>query len=313
MIRLVLTRLAIAVPVLFLMTILTFLLADLVPGNAATTILGQDATPERIAALTRQLGLDRPVWEQYGSWLMSLFHGDFGTSLYSGDAVSRILSQRIAPTLSLAILATAVAGLLGVAIGVAAAVRGGVLARALDFFAMLGISIPNFWIALLLIVVFAGWVRLFPPFGYTAPQDGPGDWLLHLVLPVVAIAFGSLALVAKQARESMTESLSRDFMRFLQANGVPRRSLVLKYGLRYAAVPISATISATFINIIGGTVLIETIFAIPGLGSLVSTSTTTHDLASTQGAVLTFTVIILIVNIVTDVAYSLLNPKVKVA
>jgi peptide/nickel transport system permease protein len=313
MLRFIAIRIGLAVPVLVVMTMLTFLLAGLVPGNAATTILGQDATPERVAALTRQLGLDRPVWEQYWAWLTGLFQGDWGTSLYSGESISRVLAQRIGPTLSVAILATAVSAVIGVALGTIAAVRGGVVARIVDVVAMLGISVPNFWVALLLIVGFAGSLRMFPSYGYTPLTEDVGQWIGHLVLPVAAISFASLALVAKQTRESVTEAMSRDFMRFLQANGIPRTTLIVRYALRYAAIPITATISATFIMVLGGTVLIETVFAIPGLGSLVSKSTTTHDLSAIQGAVLAFTIIILVVNLLTDVVYSALNPKVRLA
>lgn len=311
MTRLILTRIAISIPVLFIMTILTFWLASLVPGDAATTILGQDATPERIAELNAQLGLDRPVLVQYWDWLVGIFNGDFGRSIYSGEEVTRIISQRFWPTFWLATFSAGVSAIVGVTFGVIAAVKGGITARILDGLGMLGISLPNFWVALLLIVFFAGTLGLLPAIGYTAPEKDFGDFVAHLILPVAALSFAGIALIAKQARESMAEALSRDFMRFMQANGIPRSTLIFKYGLRYASIPILATISATFVTHIGGTVTLESVFAIPGMGSLVARSTTNHDLSSIQGAVLTFTVVILIVNIITDIIYSLLNPKVR--
>ncbi|SMH50425.1 peptide/nickel transport system permease protein [Rathayibacter oskolensis] len=313
MARLILMRIAISIPVLFIMTILTFFLASLVPGDAATTILGQDATPERIAELNEQLGLNRPILEQYWDWLAGIFRGDLGSSLYSGEEVTRLIGQRFWPTFFLAAFAALVSAVIGVAFGIVAAVKGGWTARALDGLGMLGISLPNFWVALLLIVFFSGTLGLFPAVGYTAPEKDFGGFVSHLVLPVAALSIAGVALIAKQTRESMAEALSRDFMRFMQANGIPRRQLIFKYGLRYASIPILATISATFVTHIGGTVTLESVFAIPGMGSLVARSTTNHDLSTIQGAVLTFTVAILIVNIVTDVIYSFLNPKVKAA
>jgi peptide/nickel transport system permease protein len=306
-------RIAISIPVLFIMTILTFFLASLVPGDAATTILGQDATPKRIAELNAQLGLDRPIFVQYWDWLAGIFRGDLGRSIYSGEDVTRLISQRFWPTFFLAAFAAGVSAIVGVTFGIVAAVKGGWAARVLDGLGMLGISLPNFWIALLLIVFFSGTLGLLPAVGYTAPEKSFSDFVSHLVLPVAALSFAGIALIAKQTRESMAEALSRDFMRFMQANGIPRHKLLFKYGLRYASIPILATISATFVTHIGGTVTLESVFAIPGMGSLVARSTTNHDLSTIQGAVLTFTVAILIVNILTDVIYSLLNPKVRAA
>lgn len=309
--RLILSRLAIAIPVLFIMTMLTFILVSLIPGNAATTILGQDATPERIAALNAQLGLDRPVWEQYLAWLGRAIHGDLGTSIYTGETVARTIGQRFLPTLFIAGFATIAAAIIGITIGTYAAVRGGAIARGLDILGMLGISLPNFWIALLLVVFVAGRLKLLPALGYVKPTDDFGQWILHLVLPVTALGVAGVAIIAKQARDAMSEALSRDFMRFMQGNGISRGSLILKHGLRYAALPITAAICASFINLFGGTVALESVFAIPGMGSLVALSTLQHDLPTIQGAVVTYTVVILVVTLLADVVYALLNPKVR--
>ncbi len=310
MVRIILGRIGLAVPIFFVMTMLTFFLASLVPGDAATTILGENATPERIAALNEELGLNRPVFVQYLDWLGGLFRGDLGVSLYTGEAVTTTLSQRIGPTLSLAFLSTLFASIVGVTLGVVAAVRKGWAARVVDSISMLGVSLPNFWVGLLLISFFAGTLRLLPSVGYVAPQVSVSEWLLHLVMPVIALSFAGLALIAKQTRETVSEALSRDFMRFLQANGIPRRTLIYKYGLRYSAIPILSAISATFITQTAGTVVLESVFAIPGMGSLVARATLNHDLAVLQGAVLAFTIIILLANVITDILYSLLNPKV---
>jgi len=310
-IRIVLSRLALAIPVLFIMTVLTYALASLVPGNAATTILGENATPERIARLNQQLGFDKSLASQYWQWLRHLFQGDLGTSLYSGQSITRIISDRFGPTLSIAVLATVISTLVGVTFGVYAAVRRGWAARAIDSVSMIGVSLPNFWVALLLISLFTARLHVLPAVGYTRPDQSFSGWIEHLIMPVIALSIAGIALIARQARQAMSEALSRDFMRFMQANGVPRRRLIFKYGLRYCATPIVAATSTTFVTHVGGTVVLESVFAIPGMGSLVATATLNHDLSAIQGAVLVFTVVILAVNLLSDIVYALLNPKVR--
>ena len=310
MARLILSRIAFAIPILFVMTFLTFFLASLIPGNAAIVILGQDATQDSIDALNASLGFDKPILVQYFEWISAAIRGDLGTSLYSGEQVTRVLGQRFMPTFWLALLATAVSGILGVVFGVFAAIKGGIISRFLDGVGMLGISLPNFWIALLLIVIVSGQLKLLPAIGYTAPEDDLGDWLRHLILPVAALGLAGIALIAKQARDAYADALSRDFMRFMQANGIGRTSLILKHGLRYASVPIVAAISVTFINFFGATAALEQIFSIPGLGSAVARATLNHDLSQVQGIVLAYTVVIVVVTLITDVVYSILNPKI---
>lgn len=311
MTRLILNRIAIAIPVLLIMTILTYFLVSLIPGNAATVILGPDATPEKIAALNAQLGLDQPFYVQYWHWLTNAFHGDLGTSLYTGETVQKVISQRIWPTLFVVGFATLAAAVVGISLGVWAAVKRGPVGRALDTIAMLGISLPNYWIALLLIVLVAGQLHWFPPIGYTPPEVNVADWISYLVLPVTALAVAGVAIIAKQTRDSMSEALSRDFMRFMQANGITRGSLIFRHALRYAALPIVASIAGCFVNLFGGTVALEVVFAIPGLGQLVVTSTAQHDLTAIQGAVLSYTIVILVITLVADILYAVLNPKVR--
>lgn len=310
MARLILSRIAFAIPILFVMTFLTFFLASLIPGNAAIVILGQDATQDSIDALNASLGLDKPILVQYIDWISAAVRGDLGTSLYSGEQVTRVLGQRFMPTFWVAVLATAVSAILGVLFGVFAAIKGGIISRILDGVGMLGISLPNFWIALLLIVIVSGQLKLLPAIGYTAPEDDLGEWLRHLVLPVAALGLAGIALIAKQARDAYADALSRDFMRFMQANGIARKSLILRHGLRYASVPIVAAISVTFINFFGATAALEQIFSIPGLGSAVARATLNHDLSQVQGIVLAYTVVIVVVTLITDVIYSILNPKI---
>ncbi len=310
MVRMILSRVAAAIPVLLIMTLLTFFLASLIPGNAAIVILGQDATQERIDALNQSLGLDQPLWKQYADWIAAAFQGDLGSSIYTGQDVTKLIAQRFMPTFSIALLAALVSGVLGISFGVYAALRGGVVSRILDVVSMLGVSLPNFWIALLLIVVFSGQLGWFPAIGYTAPQDDIGEWLRHLVLPVAALGLAGIARVAKQTRDAYSEALSRDFMRFMQANGITRPSLIFRHGMRYASVPMFAAFSVTFIDFFGSTAALEQIFSIPGLGAAVASSTLNHDLSQVQGIVLTYTLMIVVATLVTDIVYAILNPKI---
>jgi peptide/nickel transport system permease protein len=306
----ILSRIAFAIPVLFVMTFLTFFLASLIPGNVALVILGPSATAERVTELTASLGLDRPIFEQYLRWLSDALHGDLGTSIYTGEPVLKTIGQRFWPTMTLSLVAAIVSGLIGIVIGVYAALRGGFLSRALDTLGMLGIALPNFWIALLLIVLFSGTLGLLPAIGYVKPTDDVGGWIQHLILPVGALTLAGIALVAKQTRDAYSDALSRDFMRFMQANGVSRSSLLYRHGLRHASVPIVASVVITFINFFSATATLEVIFAIPGLGAQVALSTTNHDLSVLQGVVVTYTIVTIVVTLLADIVYSLLNPKV---
>lgn len=309
-IRMILSRIGFAIPVLFVMTFLTFFLASLVPGNAALVILGPSATAEQVQQLNDQLGLDQPLLVQYWTWLTNALHGDLGTSLYTGQPVLETIQDRFWPTVALAGIAAVLSALIGATIGVVAALRGGGLSRGLDTAAMLGISLPNFWIALLLIVIFAGKLRLLPAIGYTSPTEDVGQWIRHLILPVAALTLAGIALIAKQTRDAFTDALSRDFMRFMQANGFSRASLIFRHGLRYASVPMSAAFVVTFINFFHSTATLEVIFAIPGMGAETAQSTTSHDLAVILGVVLVYTLVTVIVTVLADILYASLNPKV---
>jgi peptide/nickel transport system permease protein len=308
--RLILSRIAFAIPILFVMTFLTFFLASLIPGNAAIVILGQDATPEKIQALNETLGLDKPIWVQYVTWIGKAVTGDLGNSLYSNQEITTLIAQRFLPTLFVGGGATLVAAILGIALGMYASLRGGAISRALDILSMIGIALPNFWIALLLIVVVSGKWHLLPSLGYTKFGEDPSSWFSHLVLPVASLGLAGIALIAKQARNAYGDALSRDFMRFMQANGLSRRSLLFRHGLRFASVPIASAVSVTFINLFGATAALEQIFAIPGLGAATVQATLNHDLSVVQGTVLTYTLVIVVATLLTDVLYAVLNPKV---
>jgi peptide/nickel transport system permease protein len=311
-IRLVVYRILWSIPLLWVVSALTFVLVSLVPGNAAQAIAGSDASAAQVAALSRQLGLDQPLWTQYWHWLARAVRGDLGTSLVTGQSVTQVLSSRLTVSLTLIIGGTLVAAVVGLALGTWAATRGGALGRLVEAAAVLGLAVPNFWLGLVLIELFAVTVRIFPATGFVPFSQDPGQWALSLVLPVVAIAAVGMTMIAVQTRDSMLEVLRRDFIRVLEANGIPRRSVIGRHALRNAAIPVVTVIGITFVGLLGASVLVESVFALPGLGSGLTTAAAQHDIPVIQGAVLYFTLVVVIVNLLVDVAYGLLNPRVRV-
>jgi peptide/nickel transport system permease protein len=312
MIRLVARRLLISVPLVFVVTLVTFLLQAAAPGDTARTILGESYTPEAYQRLRHQLGLDQPVLVQYWHWLIDAVHGDLGVSPISGLDVGAEIGHRFGVTLSLVAGSAAVAVLLGVGLGVLSAIRGGVFGRSVDVVSLLGLALPNFWLGLVLVTLFAVTLPLLPATGYVPLQASPGEWARSLVLPVVTLAAGMVAVLAKQTRDAMREVLSRSFVHALRAKGVSEASIVFRHGLRNAAIPVVTVLGLLFVGLLEGTVLIEAVFAMPGLGGLAIQATTQHDLPTLQGVALTFTLIVVVVNLAVDLTYGWLNPKVRV-
>jgi len=312
-IKLVLYRVLWSVPLLWVVSLLTFVLISLVPGNAAQAILGGNASAAQMSALRGQLGLGQPLWTQYGHWLGRAIRGDLGTSLVTGQSVGSILGSRLTVSLTLIIGGTLVASAVGVLFGIWAATRGGALGRLVEVGAVVGLAVPNFWLGLVLIELFAVSVRIFPATGFVSFGQSPADWALSLVLPVVAIAAVGMTIIAVQTRDSMLEVLRRDFVRVLEANGIPRRSIVYRHVLRNAAIPVVTVIGITFVGLLGASVLVESVFALPGLGAELTTASAQHDIPVIQGAVLYFTLIVIVVNLLVDITYGLLNPRARVS
>lgn len=306
-------RLALAVPLLVLVSAITSLLESFVPGDPARTILGINATPEQYDALRAALHLDKPFVEQYGLYLRDILHGDFGSSLFTGESVLGTIGQRLPVTLILVIGATVLSTLVGVLLGVYSATRGRVSRRLFDIVSLLGSALPNFWLALMLVSLFAIRFPIFPATGYTPFAQSPGQWAAGLVLPVIALSIGGVALISKITRDAMLSTLGLDYIRTLRASGVRPASIVWKHALRACGLPVATAIGITMISYIPGTILVENIFTLPGLGTTVVDATNQHDLPVVQGLAITFTVMVIVINLLVDVLYSLLNPKVRVA
>lgn len=306
-----LRRLALSVPLLFAVSILTFIVVALIPGDPAVRILGAGHTEAQYHAFDRQLGLTQPILTQYWHWLSHVLHGSLGTSLFSLQSVTSEIGQRLGVTISLVVGATVVSLVVGVGLGMASAVWQGPLGRAIDALSWLGFAIPNFWLGLILVELIAVTAKLLPPSGYVPLGHSPGDWLRSLVLPVLTLSAVGATGIAKQTRDAFGEVMSTEFIASLEMAGVPRRTILFRHALRNAAIPTVTTVGLFAIAMLGGTILVEQVFALPGLGSLAVQAATDHDLPVIEGVVVTFTLIVVVVNLVIDLSYASLNPRMR--
>jgi peptide/nickel transport system permease protein len=305
-------RLLMSLPLLIVVTALSFLLISLTPGDAANTLLGTSATPQEYALVRQELGLTLPLYDQYWRWLRHAFVGNLGTSFLNDQSVSHQIWQRLPTTLSLVVGALLVSTIIGVAFGVFSAVRGGWPGRLVDAFALVGIALPAFWVGLELVVVFSVTLGWFPATGFTSLSQSPIGWLRSLVLPVLALSLWGIAALTKQTREAMADELTSQHIWAARANGIGRRSIIYRHALKNASVRIVTTIGTLAVGLLLGTVFVETVFALPGIGSLVDNAVTGHDLPTVQGTALVITLMVVVINLAVDVLYTVLNPRISV-
>ncbi|MFJ4682642.1 ABC transporter permease [Streptomyces sp. NPDC091377] len=312
MTKFVVQRLLSALPTLFLVSAFVFTLVHLTPTDPVAQILGEGAPAADKAALSAQLGLDRPVAEQYASWLGGAVTADLGSSLYTGTPVSESLSTGIGITLSLAVAGMALALLAGVPLGILGALRPGSAAdRLLTVLVALGLAVPSFWLALLLVLVFAVQLGWLPVVGYTPFLEDPGAWFTGMILPAVALGSHTAAVIARQTRSAMIDALDSPFVQTLLARGIRRRRIVLRYAVKNAMVPVLAVIAIQMSVLVAASFVIERIFAVPGLGTLLIDSVVRADYPVLQGSIVLVAVIVLLVNLAADLLYGVINPKVR--
>jgi peptide/nickel transport system permease protein len=290
---------------------ITYFVQGIAPANVAKGILGLDATPAQIADFNHRLGLDQPFIVRYLHWLGGALTGNLGSSYTNGQSVQHILAPRLGVSLSLIVGALVVFTVVGVVIGVLSATQGRVVGRVLDVVSTVGIAVPNFWLAVILIATFAVGLSLFPATGYVFFSDSPRMYLLSLALPVVALAFAGITAVAKQTRDQMLLAIQSPWARTLRANGASEFSIVYKHALRNAAAPVITVVGTIFVGSLSGSVVVENIFVLPGLGSQSLASALQADLPVVQGIAVYFTIIVVVVNVVIDIAATILNPKVR--
>jgi peptide/nickel transport system permease protein len=311
--RLIIRRLLLAIPLLFVVSFLSFALVAVAPGDPAADILGMDATKAQYAALDRQLGFDQPVPVQYWHWLVQALHGNLGTSYAYSEPVLNIVNSGLGVTLSLVIGATLLTAVLGVGLGTLSAIRGGAAGRLTDALAMLGFAIPSFWLGLVLQDAFGVHARLLPATGFIPFSQSPTGWLRSLILPVVTLAVAGMTGVAKQTRDSLRDTLHRDYIDALRADGVSEWRIITRHALRNAAIPVVTALGTIFIGMLSGTVLVETVFSMQGLGYLIVSSAGAHDLPVIEAITVYFTVGVVLVNLLVDLAYGWLNPQARVS
>jgi len=316
MLQFLLRRIVAVLPVLFVVSLVVFLILRLAPGDPAAVIAGNSATNEDIAKIQVQLGLDRPIPVQYGIWMGNVFQGDLGFSYYLNKPVTELIAQRVEPTLSLAFGTVILAILIAVPLGTLAAWRmGGWLDRLLSGFSVAGFSVPVFVIGYLLIYLFAIRLEWLPVQGYKSLSGpsaaGPWAWMRQLILPWMTLAMIYVALIARVTRASVSEALTEDYIRTARTKGISETAVLLRHALANAAVPIVTVVGIGIALLIGGVVVTETVYAIPGLGSLTVDAVLNRDFPVIQGLVLLFSVSYVLINLLVDLSYLVLDPRIR--
>jgi peptide/nickel transport system permease protein len=310
--RIVGRRLLQALPVVILSTFIVFGLLKLVPGDVAVTLAGDNASDQRIAEIREIYGLNQPFLVQYGSWLLKALHGDLSKSLISNEAVLTAIQRCLPHTILIVVLALLTALIIGIPLGIAAATKPG---SWIDGFVMaiasLGVAVPNFWLGMLLVAFFSLQLNWLPATGAVSLMKDPWVALSHAILPAVALASGGIAEVARQLRSSLVEILSSQQVRTLHAKGLPPSSILWRHGLKNVSVNLLTVVSLLANRMLAATVVVEAVFAIPGMGGLIVNAAMNRDFPVVQGVVFTMVLIVVSINLLTDILYSVLDPRIS--
>ena len=313
MLAFVARRLAMAVGTILAAVVISFLLVHVSDSTPGAVRLGAGATAEQIAAENEALGWNRPLYAQFLDYLGALVRGDFGTSLIDGRAIGADLADRLPVTAFIALFATLLSGVVGVVLGVTAAVRGGRLGRIITSGSGIALSLPSFWVGILFVYVFAIQSGLLPATGYVQFSVDPAGWFTSLFLPVLTLSVGGAAIVARTANAGMREALRQEHIRTLRAMGTPAWRIRYVHALRFASLPVVSVLGIQFIVLFGGSVIIENLFALPGLGQLAQAATSSHDFPALIGVVVIATVVVVVTNLLLDLVVAALDPKVRTA
>nr|WP_285857621.1 ABC transporter permease [Paenibacillus lautus] len=305
-------RLLSLIPVLAVVTIAIFLIIHITPGNPAAAILGMEASQEEIEQLNQDLGLDRPILEQYTSWVANVFKGDLGDSIFMNQPVSEAIAEHITPTLSLAILAQVIAILLAIPFGIIAAYkRGSIADYTLMGISLLGMALPSFLLGLFLMLFVGVKLQWLPVAGYEPLSSGLWEHMKYLILPGVSLGTIQAALITRMTRSSMLEVLNLNFIKTARSKGLHEMKVLFKHAFRSAFLPILTVIGQTFGTLVTGAVVVEAIFNIPGLGQLILNSISRRDFVVIQGVVLVVTLMYVTINLIIDLLYGAVDPRVR--
>ncbi|MEH7225972.1 ABC transporter permease [Bacillus sp. JJ1566] len=300
------------IPVMFIVSVIVFLIVHLTPGNPAYLILGEDSSPEAVAQLEAQMGLNKPMALQFVDWIKNIFMGDLGQSIYSSEPVTDVIMDRIGPTFSLMITSMALALIIAIPTAIFVVWRRNTFLDPLfTSFSLVGTSIPEFWFAMLLVLGLGVAVPIFPVAGYVPIAEGVGTWIHHLILPAFVLAAVEIGLIARMLRDGMLESVNQDYTKTARAKGVRESIVLMKHVFSNALIPTTTVIGVTVAGLLGGTVIIETMFTIPGIGQLLIDSIYRRDYPVIQGVVLFIAVVYVVVNLLIDLLYAFLDPRIR--
>jgi peptide/nickel transport system permease protein len=310
--RYILRRLLLLVPVLIIVALIVFGLVHLTPGDPASMMLGRDATIEQKEALREQLGLNKPVWEQFVDWTTGAIRGDFGDSLFIGKPVTEALLERAQPTVLLTVYSLVISIAIAIPAGVIAGIRpNSLIDRLLMVMSISGAAIPSFFFGIILILLFAVRLGWLPSGGYVDVGDGLVQHLKYMILPSITLGFSAAGLLARLVRSTMLDVLNQDYIRTAYAKGLREKRVVLGHALRNAMIPAMTVIGIMLANMLGGAVVIETVFNVPGMGRLIVQSVTRRDFPVVQGAVLLIAVIEVLVMLAIDIIYVFIDPRIR--
>ncbi|MFF2246181.1 ABC transporter permease [Arthrobacter sp. NPDC058130] len=312
MLHFIVKRVLMGVALLLGVSTVTYALIYSGGSNIADQVLGGEASPEAVAAKAAELGLDQPLWQQYLGWLAGAVHGDLGTSWYTSQDVLTTILQRLSVTLSIVVLSIVLVTIFSVCVGVLAAVKRGWIDSALQFVSVIGLALPSFWVALVLVLVFAISLHVLPATGFVPFAKSPSAWFSSVILPVTALSIGASSATAQQVRSAVISVLEQDYIRTLRARGLSGRRVLWGHVLRNAAPPALTVLSLQFISLVGGAVIIERVYAINGMGSLAVDSTLKNDIPVVVGVMVTMTVVVVIVNLAIDILNGFINPKARI-
>jgi peptide/nickel transport system permease protein len=309
--RAALIRLLSAIPTLVAMSVFVFALIRLVPGDPVRSMLGFRATPASIRTVRAGLGLDHSLVRQYVDWIGGALHGDLGTDYISGTPVSTLVGDALPVTLELTLFSMIIGTIVGVIGGVISASGNRVAKAASETVSTTGISVPDFWLGTLLILLFAGTWQLLPPSGYVPFTSDPGQNIRFMALPVLTLAVGEAAYILRTTRGAMLETLGAPFIAYHRAKGIPRRRIVYRYALRSAAAPIVTAVAIQFGVLLGGAIVVETVFGLPGIGRMIVTAVNQRNYTVVQGGVLVIAALFILVNLLADLLNSWLDPRIE--
>lgn len=312
MTRFILKRILISILIVFLVSVFSFSLMHILPGDPARIALGQDASQADVDALRAKMNLDKPIVEQYVLWITGMFKGDFGDSIVYNRPVKDILLEKLPKTLAIGVPALIISVVVGIIFGVLCAVkRGKLIDQIITFLSTIGIGTPVFWVGILGIWLFAMTWKVLPIQGYVAPSEDFFQYARHAVLPVFCLSLSMVASIARQTRSNMLDVINQDYIRTARANGIANVSIIFKHALRNTLIPIITIVAMQVRNVIGGSLIVENIFNIAGIGALLNVAVTNRDYLIVQSCVLIISLVTVVCNFVVDILYGVINPQIR--